>query len=340
MDETEILEQELHRRRRLEIAGNEARHVARQHRRAAEGGAKDLQHHLRIRAQACSEDRGLGDRGGMHPDEKLVDELHGLSRSGRSAKPDVLSESAEDGQRAFEDGLFATGHHRQGTRLRAARTARDRRVEERGSASAEHLRALAALPDADRRAVGIDLPLARDGRKLPVHLLHGLRRGQRAQDDLGPLRHLARRRGGFRPFRDQVVDRTPGTVVHVQRESGGEQPLAHGTSHLADSDETYLDGHALLPLPRLYYAPSTLRACRAITRSSSVLTTSTSTRPELMSSSPRAFRSGSISIPRCASPAQARSRTGAARSPIPPVKTSVSRPSSAAAYAPICLRMA
>jgi len=48
---------------------------------------------------------------------------------------------------------------------------------------------------------------------------------------------------------------------------------------------------------------------------------------------------GSSRTPRCWSPRQISQRTGAARSPIPPVKTSVSRHRGRAASAPTCLRI-
>ena len=55
----------------------------------------------------------------------------------------------------------------------------------------------------------------------------------------------------------------------------------------------------------------------------------------LITASSRSLRSASMATPRWPSLSQTSARTAAARSPMPPVNTSVSSPPSAAAYAPI-----
>src|SRR5262249_36520272 len=78
---------------------------------------------------------------------------------------------------------------------------------------------------------------------------------------------------------------------------------------------------------------SSVRVCRAIIRSSLVRITRTVQAlpgPEMICAC-AVFLSASRPMPRYANPAQTSQRTAAAFSPIPPVKTSVSRPPSTAA---------
>ena len=112
----------------------------------------------------------------------------------------------------------------------------------------------------------------------------------------------------------QVVGRPP-VGIHFRQEVGGDL-AAHVT-----------------PFARA-------RAWRAIIRFSFVGMTRTEQAPSgaLIRSASRSLRSGSSRTPRCARPSQIAQRTGAACSPIPPVKTRVSRPPSSAASPPISLR--
>src|SRR5712691_9720214 len=82
------------------------------------------------------------------------------------------------------------------------------------------------------------------------------------------------------------------------------------------------------------------RVWRAIIRSSLVGMTRTVHKlcGVLIGSACSAFRCGSRWMLRYSKPRQTSQRTGAARSPIPPVNTKVSRPPSTAVSAPMCLR--
>src|SRR6185295_4328338 len=107
--------------------------------------------------------------------------------------------------------------------------------------------------------------------------------------------------------------------VHLSELLGVERGFpAHGSSRRAPS-------------------PSVRRTERAIISSSSVRRTRTATGPssgEILAASP-ALRAGSIRIPRKPRPSQMRARTSGAFSPMPPAKTRVSKPPSAAANEPI-----
>src|ERR1022692_1277811 len=127
----------------------------------------------------------------------------------------------------------------------------------------------------------------------------------------------------------EIIGRAPVRVqlsqmlVVYRRRRKGVIPRHGGISH-----------HGSFPFT---FKPSAPMVNPAITDSSSVRMTRTVTRPASLeiTGALRAFRSSRSSMPRNWSPSQIRARMGAAFSPIPPAKTSVSKPPRAAAYAPI-----
>src|SRR6185295_13636340 len=124
----------------------------------------------------------------------------------------------------------------------------------------------------------------------------------------------------------EVVRDTP-INIHLSKLLGVESPVARRIAW----------AHRFSSVPCSLPSPSVRRTERAIISSSSVRRTRTATGPssgEILAASP-ALRAGSIRIPRKPRPSQMRARTSGAFSPMPPAKTRVSKPPSAAANEPI-----
>src|SRR5690606_29429680 len=142
---------------------------------------------------------------------------------------------------------------------------------------------------------------------------------------------------------DRLLERRPPLL----REAELPFPRTHGPPlHPRNRQCTRTDGtsHARVrglraSAPVSYRSPATAAVCIAISRSSSVGTTSTSTRlpgAEMRRVAPfgSAFAASSTSTPRNSSPASVRARVGTLIPPTPAVNTLTATPPSATAYAP------
>ena len=67
--------------------------------------------------------------------------------------------------------------------------------------------------------------------------LDRLGRWQRGHDDLGALSDFTRGASGGSALRGERVDGAARTVEHVDSVASSEQPLSHGSAHLAEADE-------------------------------------------------------------------------------------------------------
>ena len=119
---------------------------------------------------------------------------------------------------------------------------------------------------------------------------------------------------------------------HPTVDYGGTPPAENGSSR-----EMYFVAWSEFCFSPALPSPSTRHTERAIICSSSVRMTRTATRLASVEITPAvsALRDSCSAMPRKPSPSQMRARTSGAFSPMPPAKTSVSNPPSAAAKAPI-----
>ena len=91
VNQPQILQDQSDGRGAAEVARHEARQVARHHGRATKRRADQVEHDLRVGAEARSEDGRLGDGRRVHADQQLIDELHHLTSADRAAQTDVLA---------------------------------------------------------------------------------------------------------------------------------------------------------------------------------------------------------------------------------------------------------